>query len=154
MLAYDPGKLPELPAPNPGEKIALSLDGPPPYKSQRQSLRNPGSRCYPAFVALRKAAASAMAGRAWYSGPVRADVTIFAPSLPPGRDLGDYVGGIMDTLDGSHGFTFTYLPIVFEDDCQISGGSARLAHSSNSRYEVVFTFLPEGSNGAFSYCGG
>ncbi len=154
MLNYEPGPLPEFAAPNEGEKITLALDGLPPCKSARQSLRNPRSRSYPAFVALRKAASEAIAGRAWYCGPVRADVNIFAPSLPPGRDLGDYVGGIMDTLDGSHGLTFTYLPIVFEDDCQISGGSARFIRSKTVRYEVTFTFLPDGSREAFSYSGG
>jgi len=43
----------------------------------------------------------------------------FAPGFEKGKGLVDYVGGIEDTLDGSHGFTFTYLPIVFQDDCQV-----------------------------------
>ena len=49
----------------------------------------------------------------------------------------------MDTLDGSSGFTFTYLPIVFEDDCQVSLGRSMWLPASFINYTVVIGFLEE-----------
>jgi len=62
-----------------------------------------------------------MAGRAWSFGPIEQRVTLSGPRDLSRWTLVDYMGGIMDTLDGSSGRTFTYLPIVFEDDCQVVG---------------------------------
>lgn len=47
----------------------------------------------------------------------------------------------MDALDDSHGFTFTYLPVVFQDDCQMCDLASRFVKSDRSWYEVLFTFL-------------
>ena len=56
-----------------------------------------------------------------------------------------YVSGVMDTLDGSHGPGFTYLPIVYQDDCQVVLGEFHYIQSDETRYEVLLTFL--GSDG-------
>lgn len=80
-----------------------------------------------------------MRQRAWYLGPVALDVIISGPELT--APLIDYVGGIMDTLDGSHGPTFTYLPIVYEDDCQVCAGFHRFRQAETISYVVRVTFL-------------
>jgi len=77
-----------------------------------------------------------MDGRAWCFGPIKLDLTIHAPKLHPNRGLVDYMGGVEDTLDGSSGFTFTYLPIVFEDDCQVCDSAARFVESDDEFYEI------------------
>jgi len=55
----------------------------------------------------------------------------------------DYVAGIMDSLSGSHGEVFTYLPIVYEDDCQVVLGSSTLTKSDDQFYELLITFLDD-----------
>jgi hypothetical protein len=82
-----------------------------------------------------------MSKRAPYRGAVSLSLTMYAPEFEKRRDLIDYVGGIMDTLDGSHGCEFTYLPIVYEDDCQVCLGRDRLLISQVPRYEVTLAFL-------------
>ena len=82
-----------------------------------------------------------MHGRAWFFGPIRLELTIYAPELHRRRRLVDYGGGVMDTLDGSSGATFTYLPIVFQDDCQVCDGKWRWIKSDDAKYRVVITFL-------------
>jgi hypothetical protein len=141
VLPYDPGVLPTLPAPAVGESLEISLDGYPPFKSIGQSIRNRSHPSHSTFIALRNAAIRAMAGRAWYFGPVSLDVTLYAPSLPVNRTLLDYVGGIMDTLDGSSGCTFTFLPIVYEDDCQVATGNMQMVQDHVVRYTIRITFL-------------
>jgi len=47
----------------------------------------------------------------------------------------------MDTLDGSSGVHFTYLPIVYEDDCQVSDGRTKFIRAESPRYELKVTFL-------------
>ena len=47
----------------------------------------------------------------------------------------------MDTLDGSSGFTFTYLPIAFEDDCQVCECHNQFVESSETFYEIEIEFL-------------
>ena len=64
---------------------------------------------------------------------------VFAPSLD--RDLLQYVGGVMDTLDGSHGPEFTYLPIIYQDDCQVVLGEFHHVRSDEVRYEMQLSFL-------------
>jgi hypothetical protein len=66
---------------------------------------------------------------------------ILAPALE--RDLLDYVGGVMDALDGSHGPGFTYLPIVYQDDCQVVLGDFHHVRSDETRYELELGFLGE-----------
>jgi hypothetical protein len=143
VLPYDPGPLPTLPAPAQGEVLELAVDGYPPFKDVKQSIRNRKHPCHADFKTLRNAAIKAMAGRAWYFGPVGLDLTLYAPSLPRNRNLLDYVGGVMDTLDGSSGCTFTFLPVVYEDDCQVALGNMQLIESKDVRYTLKITFLGE-----------
>lgn len=143
VLPYDPGQLPTRPAPAAGEVLNISVEGFPPYKDNRKSIRNRNHPRHGDFKALRNAASKAMEGRAWTFGPVRLDLTVYAPSLPPGASLLDYLGGVMDTLDGSSGDTFTFLPIVYEDDCQVVTSTMRVVESEPVRYTVGVTFLAE-----------
>lgn len=141
-LPYDPGVLPSLPAPDAGDMIIFRIEGLPPYKDEHFSIRNPRHKIYPRFTALRQAAIDAMAGRAPYRGAVKLDLVMHAPDFEKSRSLIDYVGGIGDTLDGSHGSQFTYLPIVYEDDCQIVGcGKCRFVKDTVVWYEIKITFL-------------
>ena len=141
MLTYpNPGVLPTKPAPAAGETIALRLDGLPSFKEIHRSIRNPKHPRYNAFMRLREAAIVAMAGRECYSGPIAMDFSLHAPRLE--RRLLDYVAGIEDTLDGSHGPNFTYLPIVYQDDCQICDLRSQFVSSPQTFYTVSITFLP------------
>jgi hypothetical protein len=141
-LPYDPGPLPSLPAPAAGDTIILRIEGLPPYKDEHFSIRNPKHKIYPRFTVLRQAAIYAMAGRAPYRGAVQLDLVIHAPDFEKSRSLLDYAGGIGDTFDGSHGRQFTYLPIAYEDDCQIVGfGQCRFIKDSVVCYEIKITFL-------------
>ena len=116
VLPYDPGSLPTRPAPLPGEMLVLEVSGLPPHKDRSRSIRNPTHPRYQSFVDLRRAAAREMNGRAWFRGPVGLTLEIRSHASELEYSVIDYVGGIMDTLDGSHGRMFTYLPIVYEDD--------------------------------------
>jgi hypothetical protein len=91
-------------------------------------------------------AVGAMNGSAWYFGPVAMNVTLSAPALEKGKRLVDYIAGIQDTLDGSSGCEFTYLPIVFEDDCQVVGGRSRFVKTEKVCYEVEVEFMSNGPN--------
>ena len=66
-----------------------------------------------------------------------------APAFEKNKALLDYVGGVMDTLDGSHGVEFTYLPIVYEDDCQVAAGMSRFVEDESIWYEVSIVFLED-----------
>ena len=90
-------------------------------------------------MTLREKAIDAMNGRAWYDGPVKIEFTLFAPQLE--YSLNDFFGGITDTLDGSHGFTFTYLPVVYQDDCQVAVAQSHFVESTDIFYELRITFL-------------
>jgi hypothetical protein len=46
----------------------------------------------------------------------------------------------MDTLDGSSGQTFTYLPIVFQDDCQVREAQASWVKGPEHSYRIEITF--------------
>ena len=140
-LPYDPGVLPTSPAPVSGTRIAFEVEGLPPAKEVGRSIRNVSHPRYSAFVALRKAATAAMAGRAWSHGPVRLEVVVYLPSFESGPTLLDYFSGIEDTLDGCSGYTFTYLPIMFEDDCQVVDASSSLVISSVKHYSVCVEYL-------------
>ena len=85
-----------------------------------------------------------MKGRAWYFGPIEMNVTLLAPSFEKeGKVLIDYVAGIQDTLDGSSGREFTYLPIVFEDDCQAKVGHAKFVKTKKIHYKIKIKFMRE-----------
>jgi hypothetical protein len=92
-------------------------------------------------VALRSAAIAAMAGRAWVFGPVELRVTIFGRRELTRWSIIDYMGGISDTLDGSSGQTFTYLPIVFEDDCQVCRSQFNWVDAPENKYEIEVFFM-------------
>lgn len=146
-LPYDPGTLPRLPAPAPGEAITVHVPGLPPRKGISRSIRNPAHPRYEAFRALRAAATEAMAGRAWWFGPIRLELYIYV-SRPWEDSVLDYMAGVEDTLDGCHGFGFTYLPVVFEDDQQVVEANMRVVESTEDRYEVRVTFLDDQATGA------
>ena len=82
-----------------------------------------------------------MCGRAWYFGAIRMDFALFAPGFERGLILLDYAAGIEDTLDGGHGPGFTYLPIIYQDDCQICDGVHRLVRARRTHYTVAIEFL-------------
>ena len=147
FLPYDPGVLPTAPAPSAGETISLRLDGLPPYKDEHFSICNTRHRIHSRFAALRKAAIQAMCGRAPYRGAVDLDLDMHAPEFEKNRRLVDYMGGVMDALDGSHGVEFTYLPVVYEDDCQVASGRNQFHPSTSEFYKLTIHFLPETSEG-------
>ena len=141
VLPYDPGTLPSRRAPTKGEVIAIEVDGLPPPKGARISIRNAKHPEHSRFQRLRKAATDVMAGRAWVFDPVKLRLTIFGPEGEPRRPIFEYLAGISDTLDGSSGQTFTYLPIVFEDGCQIIDTEVEWVVSETINYKVEVTIL-------------
>lgn len=139
-LVPDPGQLPRKPAPKAAERIRFSVSGLPPYKDSRFSIRNPKHPKHKSFLELRTAATRAMNGRKWYDGPVELKLVVRSKFLK--RPMLDYVGGVMDTLDGSHGPSFTYLPIVYQDDCQVSDiASSHFVRCDMQSYTVEVLFL-------------
>jgi hypothetical protein len=140
-LPYDPGIIPSKPAPCPGETITIKVGGLPPYKDISRSIRNINHPRYDSFVALRKAATAAMDGRACYMGAVALDLVVYGPALHKGRNISDYAAGVEDTIDGSSGGTFTYLPIVIQDDCQVVSWSMRYTKDKEARYVLLVKFL-------------
>ena len=143
LLKYNPGVLPSKPSPTSGKSITVEVDGIPPYKDLSRSIRNVMHPRYAAFASLREAAIVEMKGRAPFRGPVSLELEILTPSLPTNRKLSDYLGGIMDTLDGSHGPTFTYLPVVYEDDCQVVQCHTKIVADKKDRYRLRVAFLPD-----------
>jgi hypothetical protein len=141
LISPHPGYLPTKPEPKTGERVVLKVDGLPPYKDFNSSIRNPRHRFYNRFLVLREIATLEMNGRKWTDREIAMKVSVFAPSMEKGRDLCAYVGGIMDTLDGSHGYHFTYLPIVYQDDSQVAWIDSRFVESSESRYTVEIEFV-------------
>ena len=89
---------------------------------------------------LREKAIEAMAGRAWSFDAI--ELTLILHGNPDNFDKTacDYISGIMDTLDGSSGQTFTFLPIVYEDDCQVYSGGFKILNSESQKYEVFIKF--------------
>ncbi|MFH0982765.1 MAG: hypothetical protein V2A79_14675 [Planctomycetota bacterium] len=82
-----------------------------------------------------------MNGCAWSFGPIGLDFVLYAPSLPSKPTMLDFAAGIEDTLDGSSGLTFTFLPIAFENDAQVCKLRFRFEESEHTRYRVVVEFL-------------
>ena len=144
-LYPDPGPLPTLPPPTPGDVVEFRVEGYPPTKDRSFSIRNVRHPKYPLFLALRQCAVDAMDGRAWYEGPIKLELTLYAPKLQ--KALLDYFSGIMDTLDGSHGFTFTYLPVVYQDDCQVCESEMHFQESPDIYYDIRVTFLDHERDG-------
>ena len=140
VLPYDPGILPTKPSPLPGEHLQLELDGLPPIKDRNKSIRNRTHPLHGRFLALRRAATTAMADRAWVFGRVRLQLVVRSAEHEDHYGLNDYLGGVMDTLDGSSGRTFTFLPIVYEDDCQVWGSETRWEESSKTNYSLRVLF--------------
>ncbi len=130
-----------MPPPRPGEVIEITGAGYPPKKDLSFSIRNVKHRKYQAFVDLRRKAIEAMDGRAWYDGPVELDFILYGPTVTPYYEVIKYAGGVSDTLDGSHGPTFTYLPVVFQDDCQVVVWRVRYVESNETWYKIKITFL-------------
>ena len=142
-LPYDPGVLPSSAAPATGEGFVLRIEGLPPFKNEHFSIRNPRHKIYPRFTLLRQAAIAKMDGRAPFRGAVGLDLSMHAPDFEKNKSMLDYVGGVMHSLDGSHGAEFTYLPIVYEDDCQVTTSQSRFIKDESVWYEVTITFLEE-----------
>jgi hypothetical protein len=136
-----PGRLPTKPEPKPKDRITLRVEGLPPYKDFKTSIRNPRSRIHDRFLRLREIATKAMNGRKWSDRAVSLALLIYAPSLENGKGIVEYVGGIMDTLGGSHGQYFTYLPIVYQDDAQVHLLALRFRKSVKTHYVVSIQFL-------------
>jgi hypothetical protein len=137
----DPGPLPTKAAPKRGEEIKFRVNGLPPFKELRASIRNPKHPHYSRFTKLRSAGIKAINGRCWYDDGISLDIRIYANDLDKGKKLSDYLGGIEDTLDGSHGVCFTYLPIVYQDDCQVCATKIELIGSVKAFYEINIKFL-------------
>jgi hypothetical protein len=68
-------------------------------------------------------------------------LTIRANESTKRKPLLDYLGGVMDTVGGSAGSSFTYLPIVFQDDCQVCDGASQFGEAEEWSYSLVFEFL-------------
>jgi hypothetical protein len=81
-----------------------------------------------------------MAGRAWCFGPVELRLDLHSAHREDDAGLQTYVSGIMDTLGGSAGRSFTFLPIVYQDDCQIASIHSRWFLSTEERYVVEVRF--------------
>jgi hypothetical protein len=141
FLAYDPGRLPDRPSPKPGEAISIHVEGFPPSKDRHFSIRNRRHPMHHRFVALRQKAYEVMDGRAWYAGPVALRLEFRSSRLEDWEEWVGYLGGIMDSLDGSSGCTFTYLPVTFEDDSQVARVSGEHVIAPQPSYLVNIDFL-------------
>jgi hypothetical protein len=84
-----------------------------------------------------------MRGRRWSDLAISLTLSIFAPSLEKGMDVIDYVSGVCDTLGGSHGQTFTYLPIIYQDDVQANLGKYQFHEGPKTYYVIKIQFLGE-----------
>lgn len=140
VLPYNPGLIPTKPCPNEGDIVEIFVEGLPPYKDMSQSIRNRKHKAYGRFIALRKAAIEVMGGRAWSFGNIELNIQVFGDKKQLDKSLTDYLAGIMDTLDGSSGTEFTFLPIAFEDDCQVSDSSIAFSESTEQAYRVRIVF--------------
>lgn len=141
FVPYNPGTLPTKPGIAAGDIVEFEVEGYPPCKDTHFSIRNVKHKDHDRFIRLRDAGIKEMKGRAWTNGPIRMTFILYAPSFEKGKVLLDYAAGIEDTLDGSSGFTFTYLPVVFEDDCQICELSMRLVCCQEVKYHLTFEVM-------------
>jgi hypothetical protein len=90
----DPGPLPTKSAPKRRQKIQFRVNGLPPFKEIRASIRNPKHPHYSRFTKLRTAAIKAMDGRCWYDDGISMDIRIYSSELDKGKKLSDYLSGI------------------------------------------------------------
>lgn len=129
------------PCPKRGEKLRINVTGKPPFKDGSFSIRNPKHKIYRRFVKLRQNAIKVMKGRKWYEypSPIQLKLTYFMRILD--RSLGDYDQGIMDTLGGSHGYSFTCLPIIYQDDNQVHEVHSQYVKARSERYSIEVVFL-------------
>lgn len=143
MNIIDPsiGVIPTKKAPGRGEMIRLTIKGLPPAKNLSMSIRNTKSKDYGAFKKLRLAGLKTMNGRRWYDGPIKVSITFFSTDKNLAVFKHSHIGGIMDTLGGSHGFTFTYLPIVYQDDCQPTEIVRSIKQAKDTYYVIEIEFL-------------
>ncbi len=135
-----PGRIPDKPPPQSGEDVVIYVTGLPPYKDVSKSIRNPKHPYYDRFTKLREAASNVMDGRSWLDGAVTLEMKIYYIQLDPQMTPNDYLGGVMDTLDGSHGPNFTYLPIIYNDDCQVWNSTVELIQSKENKYDLKIRF--------------
>lgn len=143
MNIVDPiiGTIPIKKPPSKKEKIFITVDGLPPAKNLSISIRNKKSKDFESFKKLRLAGLKAMKGRRWYDGPIKIFVTYLVPDQGFRMIGKNYIGGILDTLGGSHGFTFTYLPIVYQDDYQFTEGIQIVKLSKITHYTIDIEFF-------------
>lgn len=140
VIPYNPGTIPTKPAPKQGEEIVFSVNGMPPYKDLNQSIRNCKHPAHNRFKLLREKAIEAMAGRAWSFGGIELELKLFGAPNDYDKPAYEYLSGISDTLDGSSGQSFTFLPIIFEDDCQVNSGGYVFVESEDIGYEIHIKF--------------
>jgi len=57
------------------------------------------------------------------------------------RPIVESVGGVMDTLDGSHGPSFTYLPVAYQDDCQVASSHTQYVKDDRTFYRLTLRFM-------------
>lgn len=113
------------------DKIEIHVIGIPPHKERSRSIRNAKHPRHNRFLKLRKIAKKAMGKRNYYLGPVSIEMKYIRKKGK--KKMWDYMSGIFDTLDGSHGFTFHWTPIVFLDDSQVV--TTRMEHKTGERDE-------------------
>ncbi|MGD9201867.1 MAG: hypothetical protein PVI26_09910 [Chitinispirillia bacterium] len=140
-LPYCPGVIPSKPSPQKGYELRFEVEGLPPYKDVSKSIRNKTHRAHERFILLREKAIQVMDGRAWYFDAISLSIVIFGNDILFDKSIQDYMSGIMDTLGGSSGFTFTFLPIVYEDDSQVCEASYIRKESDVAKYQVLIKFL-------------
>ena len=141
ILPYNPGDLPTKPSPQAGEFIKIDIDGFPPNKDTKFSIRNREHKNHKNFENLRQESINSMRGRAWTFNAVSISVIIYHSDDNLPEKLNSYLGGIMDTLGGSSGDSFTYLPIFYEDDKQVIEGNIKSVKSKSTSYQLSVGFL-------------
>jgi hypothetical protein len=82
-----------------------------------------------------------MDGRHWFAGGVGLELVMFGAERLHWEVLNEYMGGIMDTLGGGHGSSFTYLPVVYQDDYQVVSTFATSRVAAKEHYTLTVSFL-------------
>lgn len=113
-----------------------------PFRDTSFSIRNPKYEHHEGFLSLRTAAIWVMAGRTWSHDAIGLALDGHTPSLKPGYMLVHYLGGVMDTLGGTH---LTYLPIAYNDDCRVCDGASSFNRLEVEWYSVRIRFLANNS---------
>ena len=70
---------------------------------------------------------------------------VHTPRLKPGCMLVHYLGGVMDTLDGSHGTHLTYIPIAYNDDSRVCDGASSFDRCEGEWCSVRIRFVANNS---------